>query len=176
MRIPLAKKLVALLYPTGDAQLLEQARIDFSDRWGTIERESEHTPFLWTDYYASIAPELTRCFFSFSGLWPVGELPGWKMEAMALETAKGAVRRINIDPGYVDGARLVLASSKNNAHRVYLRDGIFAEVTLCRRKGKWASFFYTFPDFTSGQYNNFLDSVRLDWKKEMRILRGDDER
>ena len=98
------------------------------------------------------------------------------MEAMALETAKGAVRRINIDPGYVDGARLVLASSKNNAHRVYLRDGIFAEVTLCRRKGKWASFFYTFPDFTSGQYNNFLDSVRLDWKKEMRILRGDDER
>ena len=42
MRIPLAKKLVALLYPTGDTQLLEQARIDFSDRWGTIERESEH--------------------------------------------------------------------------------------------------------------------------------------
>lgn len=177
MRVPLAKKLVAFLYPTDNTQLLERAREDFTSRWGQIQRESAHLPFDWTDYYAGIAPSLTRCFFSFAGLRSVDALPRWKREAIELEAASGAPRRVNIDPGYVDGARLVLASTKDNAHRVYIEGGIFAEVTLCRRGGKWEPFFHTFPDFRSGIYDEFLDSVRMDWKEEMRNLKkGDDER
>ncbi|MFR5880709.1 MAG: DUF4416 family protein [Cloacibacillus evryensis] len=61
-----------------------------------------------------------------------------------MEKETGASRRVNLDPGTIDGARLLLASTKGQAHRVYLRDGIFCEVTLCRRKGRWENFFYTF--------------------------------
>jgi len=88
----------------------------------------------------------------------------------ALERASGPSRRVNLDPGTLDGARLLLASTKGQAHRIYLRDGIFAEVTLCRRKGKWERFFYTFPDFKSGIYDGWLEKVREDWKDQIKNL------
>ena len=78
------------------------------------------------------------------------------------------VKARGFDPGTIDGARLLLASTKGQAHRVYLRDGIFCEVTLCRRKGRWENFFYTFPDFKSGAYDKWLELVREDWKREVR--------
>ena len=89
------------------------------------------------------------------------------MEAVSSKNRKSG-RRVNIDPGYLDGARLVLASTKDNAHRIYLGEGIFAEVTLCRRKNTWVGFPYTFPDFRSGVYDAFLDDVRIDWLHDMR--------
>ncbi|MCF0247998.1 MAG: DUF4416 family protein, partial [Synergistes sp.] len=105
-------------------------------------------------------------FFSYPGLWPISDLADWKREACLLEKETGPTRRVNLDPGTIDGARLLLASTKGQAHRVYLRDGIFCEVTLCRRKGHWEHFFYTFPDFKSGAYDKWLELVREDWKRE----------
>jgi hypothetical protein len=100
----------------------------------------------------------------------------WKRTAIALEAESSAGfpagRRVNVDPGYLDGARIVLASTKDNAHRIYLRDGIFAEVTMCRGKSGWKSFSYTFPDFASGMYDAFLDEVRMDWRSGVRALAG----
>ncbi len=78
------------------------------------------------------------------------------------------MRAVNIDPGYIDGARLILASTKDHAHRIWLRDGIYAEVTMRYRFKKWASFDYTFPDFRSGVYDNFLTQVRKIWLREIR--------
>lgn len=80
-------------------------------------------------------------------------------------------RTVNIDPGYLDGARLVLASTKDNAHRIYLDDDMYAEVTLCHRKSGWERFSYTFPDFKNGQYDPFLDMVRKDWQNDVRNLK-----
>ena len=57
----------------------------------------------------------------------------WKRAACALEARSRTPRAVNVDPGYVDGARLVLASTKDHAHRIWLRDGIYAEVTLHSR-------------------------------------------
>jgi hypothetical protein len=172
-RSPLdAVKLVCgLLCPDGAAALLAWARGALAERFGPIERESEHFEFRYTDYYKSISPDLIRCFFSFEGLRHPGELTGWKKTAVALEaeSADGSrERRVNIDPGYLDGAKLVLASTKNNAQRIYIADRIYAEVTLCRRKGGWERFSYTFPDFKSGDYDAFLDLVRADWRRDIR--------
>ena len=127
---------------------------------------------MWTNYYEEIAPELDRVFVSYPGLYKMSDLPSWKLESCAMEreSGGGAGRRVNIDPGTIDGARLLLASTKGQAHRVYLRDGIFCEVTLCRRKGRWESFFYTFPDFKSGAYDAWLELVREDWKREVREI------
>ncbi|NLL36125.1 MAG: DUF4416 family protein, partial [Fretibacterium sp.] len=118
------------------------------------------------DYYRDIAPRLARRFICFSGLAPAGGLPDWKRETCALERASRTPRAVNIDPGYLDGARLILASTKDHAHRVWLRDGIFAEVTLRFRFGRWQSFDYTFPDFADGRYDDFLTAARRLWLDE----------
>lgn len=165
-RDPLVKKVLALLVPRGNEEIYGNACALLEERWGRPERVSERFPFVWTNYYEEIAHDLDRVFFSYPGLYPMSKLPDWKTESCRIEKLTGASRRVNLDPGTVDGARLLLASTKGQAHRVYLRDGIFCEVTLCRRKGRWESFFYTFPDFKSGIYDKWLETVREDWKRE----------
>jgi hypothetical protein len=165
-RDPLVKKIVAVLTPRGEKNVFDDACERLRAEWGEPERVSEAFPFIWTNYYEEIAPELDRYFISYPGLFPFSHIADWKKKSCEIESQTGASRRVNLDPGTIDGARLVLASTKGQAHRIYLRDGIFAEVTLCRRKGKWESFFYTFPDFKSGAYLKWLDLVRADWKRE----------
>jgi hypothetical protein len=175
---PAAVKLVVgLLYPADSAEILGWTTIRLDEIFGGIERESGPYPFDFTDYYRDISPGLARRFFSFKGLKRPSGLVEWKRMAIALEaesspafSAFPAGRRVNADPGYLDGARIVLASTKDNAHRIYLHDGIFAEVTMCRRKSGWESFSYTFPDFASGIYDAFLDDVRMDWRRDVRAL------
>jgi hypothetical protein len=182
--IPPVKRVVALLVPRGEARLLAWIRARARERWGEIEREAGPYPFGWTDYYRRIAPELDRHLVSFRGLMSPEGLADWKHEALALEAESGSLfpspeggvpdRRVNVDPGWIDGARLVLASTKDHAHRIYLRDGIFAEVTLFFRKGAVASHEFTFPDFRSGRYDPFLRGVRADWIRDVRESREEE--
>jgi hypothetical protein len=167
---PVVKLLAGLLYPNDSPELRSWARGRLSEVFGELERESGQFDFGYTDYYSAISPALTRVFFSFAGLSRPSELVKWKKLAIGLEaeSALDGGRRVNIDPGYVDGARVVLASTKDNAHRIYLSDGIYAEVTMSRRKYGWEKFSYTFPDFTSGVYDSFMDRVRLDWREDFK--------
>ncbi|GHS86530.1 hypothetical protein AGMMS49957_04850 [Synergistales bacterium] len=134
--------------------------------WGKPEIISDSAPFDRTDYYRDIAPALLRRFICFGGMRGAGDLAAWKKEAIAVEAKSRSPRIVNIDPGYVDGARLVLASTKDHAHRIYLRGGIFAEVTMRYRNKKWTPFDYTFPDFASGVYDQFLTAARMLWVRE----------
>ncbi len=165
-RDPLVKKILALLIPRDNEQIYKNICDILELEWGKPERISTLIPFTRTNYYNDIAPQLDRLFFSYPGLYPLSELPKWKLKSCQMENMTGKSRRVNLDPGTLDGARLILASTKGQAHRIYLNNGIFAEVTLCKRKGRWESFFYTFPDFKSGEYDEWLELVRGDWKKE----------
>lgn len=170
------KLLIGLLHPVSEPRLLDWSRASIEGRFGAIERESDAYPFGYTDYYDEISPRLNRVFFSFAGLRSPEELVSWKLAAIEIEAASvvpvKSGRRVNVDPGYLDGARLVLASTKDNAHRVYIARGIYAEVTLCRRKKGWERFPYTFPDFGSGVYDAFLELVRQDWRRDARVMRA----
>jgi hypothetical protein len=166
-----AKLIVGLLYPSDDPDTLDWAEGRLAAVFGEAERASEPYPFGWTDYYKNISPSLLRKFITFKGLRHPFGLVVWKKLAISIEAESappGGCRRVNVDPGYIDGARLVLASTKDNAHRIYLWDDIYAEATLCRGKSGWVSFSYTFPDFASGAYFEFLDLARGDWKRDMR--------
>ncbi|MCD6364830.1 MAG: DUF4416 family protein, partial [Planctomycetes bacterium] len=72
----------------------------------------------------------------------------------------GPPRPINLDPGYIDPAKLVLASMKNFSHRIYIGRGVYAEVTLMYRKSRWEPLDWTFPDYASGRYDAFLTGAR----------------
>ena len=165
--IPRVKRITGILFPS--QELLSWSIEKLSRIWGVPELQSEPVPFDKTDYYHEIAPELSRVFLCFPGLVNPEGLADWKHEAINIEAqSREPVRAVNIDPGYVDGARLVLASTKDHAHRIYLRDGIFAEVTMRYRFKRWQSFDYTFPDFASGVYDEFLSGVRKLWLAEVR--------
>ncbi|MBQ7544417.1 MAG: DUF4416 family protein [Synergistaceae bacterium] len=162
---PKVKRITGILFPSDELMRWSIGRL--AEIWGTPELVSSPVPFDKTDYYHDIAPELSRVFVCFPGMLNPEGLADWKHQAIEIEAqSRQPIRAVNIDPGYIDGARLVLASTKDHAHRIYLRDGIFAEVTMRYRFGGWKSFDYTFPDFASGVYDEFLSGARRLWLNE----------
>jgi hypothetical protein len=153
--------------------LLDEASTRLAERLGAIQLNSGDMDFIWTDYYEQeMGPNLQRRLIALEGLRNPAELANWKRTAQRIEhdfaarAEGGSHRPINLDPGYLTEAKLVLASLKNFAHRVYLRDGVFAEVTLQYRDGHWCSLPWTFPDYGSGRYDAFLTRVRDALRRE----------
>lgn len=150
---------------------LDAARVPLEALLGPVALQSEDFPFAKTAYYTpSMGEGLLRRFYYFNTRSDPGLLADWKLKCNAMEedlaSQLGAgrdgvpIRPVNIDPGYIDGSKFVLASTKDFAHRIYLRDGIFAEITLGYREEKWESYFFTFPDFKTGIYFPFLTQAR----------------
>lgn len=124
-------------------------------------------PFDNTGYYLDeLGPNPVRTFLAFPGLFDTGVLSGRKLLTNRLEielaakAACGLPRPINLDPGYVTLAKLVLASAKNYSHRVHIGGRIYAEVTLQYRQRRWRALPWTFPDYASGRYDGFLLDAR----------------
>ena len=69
-------------------------------------------------------------------------------------------RPVNIDPGLITPAKLILATTKDHAHRIYLGRGIHAEVTLRYVGRKWTPWPWTYPDYAAPTYHSFFDQVR----------------
>ena len=139
--------------------------------FGDVELASEIMDFDFTRYYEpQMGPQLRRRFLAFAGLFAPDRLADAKLAtnaleadlaaALAAERPSGPPRPINLDPGYVEPGKLVLASMKNFAHRVYLGRGVYAEVTLLYRGGRWTPLEWTFPDYASGRYDAFLSAAR----------------
>lgn len=159
------KLMVGIL--ASDRQCLDAARASIMDAYGQADLTSPVYPFDLTHYYQDQAgPNILRQFVSMEQLIDPGQLADIKlntnlMEKQMADSLKAPFPRpVNFDPGYVEPSKLVLASTKNFAHRVYIGKGIWAEVTLTYNKGVWQIYPYTFPDFKSGRYNEFLSQVR----------------
>jgi hypothetical protein len=95
----------------------------------------------------------------FRDLISVGQLADIKRETNALEarlcddTARPhTLRPVNIDPGYITLSKLVLASTKDYSHRIYVQNGIHAEVTLRFESGGWKPWPWTYPDYAAKTY------------------------
>ena len=152
------------------------AAIDkLKDKYGEVDLESEIIPFDFTDYYEKeMGKNLLRKFVSFVKLIDPGALADVKMNTNALEEkiakdlAGRAARLVNLDPGYVTPSKLVLATAKDFSHRIYLRDGIYAEITLVFREGRFAHFEWTFPDYRTEKYKRFFEKVRSLYKRQIR--------
>ncbi|MFP4053286.1 MAG: DUF4416 family protein [Phycisphaerae bacterium] len=153
--------------------LLDRACDALGRELAPLQQASETWPFDLTDYYApQMGTGLLRRFVTLGGLSGPEMLAEWKVRTNAIEQrfaaepSADAARPVNLDPGYVASPKLVLASMKDFAHRVYLGRGVYAEVTLMYRKG-WQPLPWTFPDFASGRYDEFLTAVRDDLRREL---------
>ncbi|MCF6153843.1 MAG: DUF4416 family protein [Candidatus Brocadia sp.] len=152
---------------TSIPEILREIGKTLEGYFGPIDLKSDILPFHFTDYYTGeMGKEIQRQFYSFEKLISPDEIAAIKVQTNTLEeffasSKQYAVKRpINIDPGYINESRLILASTKDFSHRVYLYDGIYAEVTLNYRRGKYESFPWTFPDYKSSDYQNFFLLVR----------------
>jgi hypothetical protein len=146
---------------------LKWAREQCNERHGSIIFSSEPFAFTETDYYtASMGEGLKKQFLAFERLIDSSALAGIKHETNDWEAEYAALGRhaeqrpLNLDPGYLTPAKLVLASTKDHAHRIYLREGIFAEVTLVYRQRKWQPLEWTYPDYRRDDYQRFFTQCR----------------
>ncbi len=137
------------------------------DAFGPIDLRSDPVPFDFTDYYTpEMGPRLLRKFVTHAELVPPDQLAPIKVrtnameERLAAELGAEVKRPVNLDPGLLDGSKLVLASTKNHAHRIYLAQGIYAEITLTYRGGAFIPTPWTYPDYRTEPYLAFFARAR----------------
>ena len=141
--------------------------------YGPIDNQSEIMPWTNSDFYEEeMGTGILRKFIFFERLIDPGDLPEIKVSAtriekdLALQTVNTVRRRINLDPGYVTEAKVVLATTKDYTHRLYIGEGIYAEVTLryVNKKRSFTPLEYTYLDYCSEAYitmfNNARDGLR----------------
>lgn len=156
-----AKLIIGLIYH--NALFKDKALDSLKEYFGEIDFVSPQVDFDYTPYYyPELGRPLKRIFASFRRLLPEDSLSAIKRRTNKLEgyfSSKGK-RRINIDPGCLSLGKLVLATTKDNCHRVYLGGGIFAEVTLFYREGTFRPWPWTYPDYQSKEYIDIFNAIR----------------
>jgi hypothetical protein len=172
-RNPFPVKLVMPMF-TRCAELFETAERTLVDLFGPTDYRSERLPFEHTTYYeGEFGRGLERQFLSFETLIDPGRLAEIKVLTNALEKDWGVAgrRSINLDPGYISLAKLVLATTKDREHRVYLGSGIFAEVTLTYRRKAFRPWPWTYPDYSSEAYLEIMRIIRGLYVEQLKALR-----
>ena len=169
MGIPLPHSPVLLLlaaFSRHDAAL-DWARQKATETWGPIALESPRFDFAETHYYnATMGPGLKKVFFAFLRSFDPVALVDIKLATNQWEVEYAAAaghsepRPLNLDPGYLTLGKLVLASTKDFAHRIYLSRGIYAEVTLQYKHRCWQHHEYTFADYRREDYQQFFTQCR----------------
>ncbi len=145
-----------------------------SEKFGELELVSDVFPFDQTEYYTpEMGPNLQKKFISFAAIIQIETLPKIKHFTNAIEQqyAVNHKRQINIDPGYVTHAQMVLATTKGFSHRIYLSQGIYAELTyLCKGK-HFYPLEWTYPDYREDFAREFFRSVRQKYLQYTRARR-----
>jgi hypothetical protein len=145
-----------------------QAAIEaITSEFGKADLISDTWPFTQTNYYNKETGEnILRQFVSIEKLIDPGKLSKIKHKTNKLEQKLAAklnldlLRPVNLDPGVIEPSKLILATTKNYSHRIYIGRKIYAEVTLIFDKGLWCPLSYTYPDYKQKCYHDFFSKVR----------------
>lgn len=179
-RLPLPALLVVAAFSRHEAALA-WARQRLEEAYGPVALASPLYDFDQTTYYEpTMGPHLRKGFFAFSSLVEPDCLAAVKRATNGLEGELAATgtypepRPLNLDPGLLTLGKFVLATTKDQAHRVYLRDGIFAEVTLRYRDGAFEPWPWTYADYRQDDVRAFLRVAREAYKQLLRVPRPTD--
>jgi len=167
------KLLVGIL--SEDRDLVQRARQLLCKCFGDTDFSSDYYPFDASDYYEEeLGENPEKSFLSFDQLIRPDGIVEVKRETNELEkqichdlALPHDLRPVNLDPGYMSLSKLVLATTKDFSHRIYIQRGIYAEVTLRYRDGNWQSWPWTYPDYASGIYSNFFTQMRERLKDQL---------
>jgi hypothetical protein len=171
--IPLpVKAIIGVL--TVEPSLLPTVYAALTHRLGPIDYTSELVPFTNTVYYETeMGPDVRRQFISFERLIDAGTLAEMKLftrnveQVFAIKKSEGDARRVNLDAGYISLAKLVLATTKNHAHRIYLSDGIYAEITLRFYRKTFQPLEWSYPDYRLPTYIAIFNHIRKIYRNQL---------
>ncbi len=168
---PKLSKLFVSLIASGEdvfVRGVEDLRLAF----GEMDFISDRLRFDLTDYYAREMGEgLFRHFIAFKQLIPMATLPDIKRATNALEQRHAAPqgnRRINLDPGYLCLEHVILATTKGYTHRPYLRDGIYADLTLIYRDKSYRALEWTYPDYRQAEIILLFNQLRKRYVEDLK--------
>jgi hypothetical protein len=167
-----AKLICGMISGREDASRAGEERL--IERFGPIDLKSPLFPFTTTDYYEKeMGPALKRGFLSFERLVPPDGLSAIKLQTNALEgEVRDALaaddRVVNLDPGILTSSALIMATTKNFAHRVPLSGGIYAHLEFLFTKAGVKTLDWTYPDFRSEHYWGFFLAVRKIYLDQLR--------
>ncbi len=171
-QIPPPAQLVVSVLSSRLIQIWPEVERELCSRWGELDFVSDPFPFTQTRYYdQELGTPIMRRMISFQDLVAQDRLPEIKLATNALEDAwrgKEGYRQVNLDPGLLCLERLVLGTGKNFTHRIYLGQGIFADLTLIFQKGLWQSLPWTFPDYAGVDIQDLLTQMRTRYKQKLR--------
>lgn len=154
-----------------DATALEKAISICEKEIGIIDLRGDDFPFEHTRYYNDeMGQPIFRTFLSFEGLISPGELATLKVLCNDIEkrVSTSGARKVNLDIGYLDFHKVILASAKYNGQKIYLDQGIYADPTLVFEGGQFKSMENTFPDFKTGDYSEVFTDIRNRYKAQLR--------
>lgn len=173
-------KLVVGMF-TNRLELFQEVFKVLEKKFGPVDYESPLLPFNKTDYYKEeFGKDLKRKFYSFKRLIKAEDLPKIKIFTNNLEKKftphlyKGAGfsekgnRLINLDPGYLTPAKLVLATTKDYQHRIYYGKGIYGEVTLRYKRGSFIPWEWTYPDYRTKEYIEIVNHIRKIYMEQLK--------
>lgn len=156
-------------------EALAWAEEQLQPAYGPIALCSADYDFHHTRYYeAAMGPSLRKRLVVFEPLVEPDCLPAVKHATIALERQLAAsgrfaeARPLNLDPGLLQLGKFLLASTKDQAHRIYLRDGIFAEVTLRFQAGAFEPWPWTYADYREPEVRRFLAEARASLYQRVR--------
>ena len=157
---------------TQDVALFGQLGEELKDIFGPVDMESHIWDWEHTDYYSKeMGADLKRKFVFFENLIDPGAISGIKLKTIEFEKQyknKTGGRRINLDPGYLDSAKIVLVSTKDFSHRIYLGNGIYGEVTVIYSGKNYQILPFTYPDFRTPEYLNVFREAREKYKQQIK--------
>jgi hypothetical protein len=146
-----------------DKKLLKPFTEKLYQALGPVDMVSAWIPFDFTSYYETeMGAPLFRRLLTFEKLILQDQLAHVKLYTNKLEMQymESGKRQINADPGILSHERFVLATGKNFTHRIYLKNGIFADLTLIFTQGRFQELPWTYPDYKDKNILSFLEKVR----------------
>lgn len=152
-------------------QLLKKSQTLLTKKYGAIDFQGEQFSFDISEYYRpEMGWPIYRLFWSFERLIIPNEIARIKIECNGIEDqlAVDGNRKVNLDPGYLDYDKIVLASAKYNGQKIYLDYGIYADLTLHYEKGNYYPYPWSFPDFKNGEYNRTFLRIRELYKAQLK--------
>jgi hypothetical protein len=164
-----AKLLIGVF--TRKQELMTAVAAELMNRFGPIDLVSPLFPFDFTTYYEKeMGTSLSRRIFVFKSLIQQEALADIKLRTNEIEQifAVDDKRQVNIDPGYLLMERLVLATGKNFAHRIYIGRGIYADLALIYQKNDYQPLPWTYPDYAHDDIRRFLALVRNKYLEDLK--------
>jgi hypothetical protein len=168
---PKAAKLFMSLIVSED-EILQRGVKDLCSDFGEADFTSDQLPFHFTDYYTrEMGKGLFRRFITFKDLISIPRLPDIKRATNRMEEKyadPAGNRRVNIDPGYICLEHVILATTKGYAHRPYLRDGIYADLTLIYRHRSYQPLEWTYPDYRQEEVIGLFNQFRKKYVEDLK--------